>query len=360
MKERNTSKNNNIAKSWLGLLTYRIAQDSAKTEEFAAKLKNKVSNNIQGYDFDALRKVTVNMDPAELKIRLMRGLRSSKSRKRMGDYLEAYRSYQGVQTSSGDTNSVRTLGDCIPAWAKITDQDPAQFMQRVAPKLNDLVATWREESGCSGLTDSETLAHPQEASKFLRGMNAMLVQETPADKLQGLAHQIIQCIQRLEPQEFISSLDAPLTQASTMMTAYTTRSIQEALASNPTVKEDILQPEFGALAELGSRNCGLQDNYQQAVEQLREKLGQELAAQGVEASNDLMDKVVAKLDKNDILGNLRDAISGNLHKRYIVTAIGLWNTVYQRVKSVWQFQTSESPATKDNILDFLFRRKTND
>lgn len=360
MKKGNRSEANNIAKSWLGLLTYRIAQDTAKTEEFSAKLKDIVSNNIQGYDFDALRKVTVNMDPAESKTRLMRGLRSSKSRKRMGDYLEAYRSYQGVQPSSGDTNSVRTLGDCIPAWAKITDQDPAQFMQRVAPKLNDLVATWKEESGCSGLTDSETLAHPQEASKFLCDMNAILVQETSGDKLQGLAHQICQKMQRLDPREFLSSLDAPLTQASTMVTAQATDLIQEALASNPKGKKNILQTEFGVLAELGAKNCGLRDNYQQTADQLKERLSPELAAQGVEVDNELMDKTIAKLDRSDILSNLKDAISGSLHKRYVDTAIGLWNTVYQRVTSVWQFQTSESPATKDNILDFLFRRKTND
>jgi hypothetical protein len=187
-----------------------------------------------------------------------------------------------------------------------------------------------------------------------------LVQETPEDKIQGLVYQTFRCIQKLEPQELLSSLDAPLTQASAMMTAQATHRIQEAMASNPTVKEDILQPEFGALAELGAKNYSLQNNYQQTVEQLREKLRPELAAQGVEVGNDLMEKTLAKLDRNDILGNLKDAISGSLHKRYIETAIVLWNTVYQRVKSVWQFQDSESPATKDNLLDFLFRRKTND
>jgi len=356
MKARNTSEINKKAKSWLGLLNYRLAQDSADAGEFSARLKDIACDAIQDCNFNTLPKLTVNTDPMESKTRLIRGLRSLKSQKRAGDYLEAYRYYQEVQTVSEDTDSIRTFGDYIAIWAKATDQEPEQFMQRVAPKLNVLFAKWQEETGCSGLTDSETLAHPQEASKFLSGVNAVLVQETPENTLQSLAYQICHTMQKLEPQELLSSLAEPLRQASTVVTAQATHRIQEALTSNPTVKENILQPEFGALAELGARNCDWQDNYQQTADQLRDKLGQELAAQGVEVSNDLTDRTIAKLGKNDILGNLRDAISGNLHKRYIDTATTIWNTLCQRVKSIWQFQDSESPAMKDNILDFLFRR----
>ena len=171
------------------------------------------------------------------------------------------------------------------------------------------------------------------------------------------ANQICQNIQGLTPQELLSLLAEPLTQASTMVTDQATHRIQEALTSNPTAKEAILQPEFGALAELGARNCGWHNNYQQTADQLRDKLGQELAAQGVEVNVDLTDRTIAKLSKNDILLNLRDAISGDLHKRYIETATTLWYNLCQRVKSIWQFQDSESSATKDNILDFLFRRE---
>ena len=356
MKARNTSEINKKAKSWLGLLNYRLAQDSADAGEFSARLKDIACDAIQDCNFDALPKLTVNTDPMESKTRLIRGLRSLKSQKRAGDYLEAYRYSQEVQVVSGDTDSIRTFGDYMTIWAKVTDQEPEQFMQRVAPKLSVLFAKWQEETGCSGMTDSETLAHPNEASKFLSDVNAVLVQETPADKLQTFTYQICHTIQKLEPQELLSSLAEPLMQASTIVTAQTTHRIQEALTSNPTAKEAILQPEFGALAELGARNCDWQDNYQQTADQLRDKLGQELAAQGVEVNNDLTDRTIAKLSKNDILLNLRDAISGNLHKRYIETATTLWNTLCQRVKSIWQFQDSESSATKDNILDFLFRR----
>ena len=97
MKARNTSEINKKAKSWLGLLNYRLAQDSADAGEFSARLKAIAYNAIQDCNFDALPKLTVNTDPMESKTRLIRGLRSLKSQKRAGDYLKAYRYYQEVQ-----------------------------------------------------------------------------------------------------------------------------------------------------------------------------------------------------------------------------------------------------------------------
>jgi hypothetical protein len=224
--------------------------------------------------------------------------------------------------------------------------------------MEALVLKWQQETGCSGLTDSEIFSYPEKVSEFLSGFYAILIEETPDEKLGSWLEKIIDNLRRMaisEPRLLIN--EETLMGAATIMTSQVEKQIGGALSVNPLARERVLSPEYGVLAELEAKKVGWENNYEKAFAMLTKHLQNEPGTQGLNDDKDSSSFAVRQVGRTNILTNLEEALEDRLHVRFLVAARKFWECVRNKVKSSWEFSSSEPTTVRDSVRNWLFRRE---
>jgi len=242
----------------------------------------------------------------------------------------------------------------------LTGQDETEFASKVGPKIKQLLIKQYKTTGHLGFTDSQAYDNPESAFNFMADLLNILVEETPADKKDSLVEQIKTTLLTWGAQSAVEVDNILLHDASAMLTSETVVQINEALSRNPSAKDRLLQPLFGALMAMeASRygwDCGVPaDNYI--------RLQSELSQNGVSPNKRMISRSLRRLGRKNVLQNIKDALDGNLIEN-LNKIISEQTTVEQtKTQNIWEFSPlspKDTVETEKIVREWLFRRNKND
>lgn len=344
--------------AWLGTMLYHSARGQVDSSAFGRQLQSIVGpairpQAIQQTFRDAVGQVAPGADDLELKGRVL----ARCTPQRMAEQISFAQEALAWRPLAQKGKKPQTIGEVIQGWAELTGQSPAEFEQRVYPKLKGLLQDWRRKTRCLGLTDEEVFGRPKEAATFLAGFWKVLIEETPEANLAELGNTACTLIAKTPTSKLQAQFHDLLGQASEFTAWRASRETAAALEANPKARVALSTPEVAALVRYEEQKQGWGDAHQ-AIELLETSLASELQdrTRG-RPTKTLILNVLRSAARRSLLSNLRDAVNGQLRGRLVETALRWVEKEGAQVATHWEFP--ESPLEKQNmngIRRWLFRR----
>jgi len=353
MKQSGNKQWQRKTQSLLVSLIYRLAQGPVETEPFTASLQQIYSDRITANFVTAN---VLNNPQTQVQLRLPK----TKRLKRKFAHFLKLQQQKGEDREQPSDNPPLTIGHIVNGWAGLTCQDETEFASKVCPKIRKLVIKHYKATGQVELTDSQAYGNPESAFNFMVDLLNILVEETPTDKRNSLVEQIKTALFTSGTQSAVGVNNELLHDASTILTSEIVTQISEALSHNPSAKDRLLQPIFGALVVMEADKYG----WDSGVPVDNDTQLKSAISQGdISLSNRIISRSLRRLGRKNILKNINGALDDNLIESLNKTIMEQTTADCNKIKSVWEFSPvspGDTAETEKSVREWLFRRNKND
>ena len=138
MKRKSIIRLRRKAKSWLGLMVYRLALGSAESKSFSGWLRDIYSGVITNKTIDKTRDAIQDIDFSQSESQPKSILHSERMQRKLRCYLDML-SQQEMMNDGEDNSCNFTIGDIVNQWASLTDQDGLSLQLKIYPKVKELL-----------------------------------------------------------------------------------------------------------------------------------------------------------------------------------------------------------------------------
>jgi hypothetical protein len=243
----------------------------------------------------------------------------------------------------------------VNGWARFTGQDETVFASRVYREITKLVIRRYQATGHPGVTDSQANDQPEAAFDFVCDLFNILHDATPADKMTALVQQMWATLitAGTQPIEVDNKL---LHDVSAMLTSEAVSRMSEVLSKNPSAKDRLLHPLFGALIAMAGDKYGWESgvpthNYTQ--------LQSVLAQNGISTDKRILSHGLKRLGRKNLSQNMSNALvdklTDNLDK-IIKEQVTKEQNKTQSIWVYWPISPDASAETEKSVREWLFRR----
>ena len=338
------------AQALSGLLLYRASSGSVDNEYFASILQQMYRDKIKNIHIDpgALNNSLTEVDMDKL-------VKKRRFKRKSDDFQRVLQQYV-KQTGQSSDETVVTLGDIVTWWADLTNQNKAEFMLRIHPKITALVAAQSDMAVIQNPDNDQTGA----TFEFGQNLLLILLSETPTDKKAALVNCLKDAIVNAVTTPDIVLPEEILTLSCKMIIGDTVPKIEEAFSVNPAAKVSLQKPLFGAIIEVMANEYGWEsgiphDNNVKLMTELKEK--------GLFFNERMQSRALKELARRNVLLNIDSALDGTLTNDLAKVILDQRNNQQNQTKSEFVYESISPEADteiKNTIRELLFKRRNED
>jgi len=333
-----------------GLLLYRVSSGSVDNEYFASILQQMYRDKIKNIHIDpgALNNSLAEVDLDKL-------VKKRRFKRKSDDFQRVLQQYV-KQTGQSSDETVVTLGDIVTWWADLTNQNKAEFMLRIHPKITALVAAQSDMAVIQNPDNDQTGT----AFEFGHNLLLILLSETPTDKKAVLVEHLKGIILNVGT---ISEIELPneiLSLSCKLLIGDAVTKIEDAFSINPAAKVSLPKPLFGAVIEIMAKKYGWESK---VSDDNNAKLTIELKEKGLFFNERTQSRALKKLARRNVLLNIDSALDGTLTNDLAKVILDQRNNQQNQTKSEFVYESISPEADteiKNTIRELLFKRRNED
>lgn len=335
------------AQSLSGLLLYRVSSGHVDNEYFASILQEIYRDKIKNIHIDSC---ALNNSLAEVDLDKL--VKKRRFKRKSGDFQRVLQQYV-KQTGQSSDETVVTLGEIVTWWADLTNQNKAEFMLRIHPKITALVAAQSDMVVIQNPGNDETGV----AFKFGQNLLRILLSETTPDKKAALVEHVKETILNVGNLSDIDLPDEILSLSCRLIISDSIIKMEDVFSVNPTAKICLQQPLLGAVIEITAKKYDWQSG---VPDDNNAKLKVELKEKGLFFNERTQSCALKTLTRRNILLNIESALDGTLMNDLTKIILDQRASQQNQTHSEYVYEpisTEVDAEAKKKILELIFKRR---
>jgi hypothetical protein len=333
-----------------GLLLYRTSSGHVDNEYFASILQQIYRDQMKNIhvDFNALKNSLAAVDLNKL-------VNKKRFQRKSDDFQRVLKQY-AKQTNQSNEETTPTIGDILSWWVDLTHQNTEEFMSRVAPKINALVA----ESGDAVLNQNPQNELTEATFRFGQNLLRILLSETPPDKKAALVEHVKETILNMGNLSNIDLPDEILNISFRLIISDSITKMEDAFFVNPAAKISLQQPLLGAVIEIMAKKYDWQSG---VPDDNNAKLKTELKEKGIFFNERTQSCALKTLARRNILHNIESAMNGTLMNDLAKIILDRRASQQNQTQSEYVYEPISADVdteTRKKILELIFKRRNED